>query len=72
MWCWPEAARPIDLFEKPLPEGYPAVWSLSVKTPYGPMTILAVFNLEEKTKKYKFFILFTISSYFSAITSSAV
>ena len=41
---YPEAARPLDLFENPFPEGYPSLWALPVRTGFGPMTTLAVFS----------------------------
>jgi hypothetical protein len=50
---YPQAARPLDLFEHPFPHGYPALWSLSLPTGLGPMTALAVFNLTAKTQKYE-------------------
>ena len=49
---YPHAARPLDLFEHPFPQGYPALWSLSLTTGFGPMTALAVFNLTQETQKY--------------------
>ncbi|MDR3676916.1 MAG: hypothetical protein P4N24_15605, partial [Acidobacteriota bacterium] len=50
---YPRAARPLDLFEHPFPQGYPALWSLSLPTGFGPMTALAVFNLTNETRKYR-------------------
>ncbi len=50
---YPRPARPLDLFENPFPEGYPAFWSLSLNTGLGPMTVLALFNLTEKTKTFE-------------------
>jgi alpha-galactosidase len=49
---YPEAARPIDLFENPFPEGYPCLWSLSLSTGFGPLTVLAVFNLGDRTRTW--------------------
>jgi hypothetical protein len=49
---YPEAARPLDLFASPFPEGYPAFWALPLKTGFGPMTALAVFNLTSRTQPY--------------------
>jgi hypothetical protein len=49
---YPRAARPLDLFNHPFPEGYPAFWSLTLDTEFGPRSVLAVFNLTEKTKTY--------------------
>ena len=48
----PQAARPLDLFENPFPEGYPSLWSLPLKTGFGPATTLAVFNLTRETKTF--------------------
>src|SRR5205807_504914 len=39
---YPEAARPLDLFEHPFPEGYPALWALSLKSGFGNLTTLAL------------------------------
>jgi alpha-galactosidase len=50
---YPRAARPLDLFEHPFPQGHPALWSLSLPTSFGPMTALAVFNLTNETRKYR-------------------
>jgi hypothetical protein len=50
---YPHAARPLDLFEHPFPQGYPALWCLSLPTGFGPMTVLAVFNLTRATQKYQ-------------------
>ena len=49
---YPQAARPLDLFENPFPEGYPALWALSLQTGFGAMTALAVFNLTSRTQSY--------------------
>lgn len=49
---YPHAARPLDLFDNPYPEGYPAVWSLPVRAGFGPRTVLAVFNLTSESRKY--------------------
>lgn len=48
----PKAARPIDLFDNPFPDGYPSLWSLSLETSIGPLTVLAVFNLSEATRTW--------------------
>lgn len=48
----PLAARAVNLFESPFPEGYPSLWSLPLATGFGPMTVLAVFNLTGSTCKY--------------------
>lgn len=50
---YPEAARPLDLFENPSPEGYPRFWALSLDTGFGPMTVLAVFNMTGETQTYE-------------------
>jgi len=50
---YPQAARPLDMFENPFPEGYPRFWSLSLDTGFGPMKMLAVFNLTGKTQTYE-------------------
>jgi len=50
---YPQAARPLDLFESPFPESYPTFWALSLQTGFGPMTVLAVFNLTPKTRTYR-------------------
>ena len=50
---YPEAARPLDLFENPFPEGYPTFWAQSLQTGFGPTTALAVFNLTSKTRQYE-------------------
>lgn len=49
---YPKAARPLDLFENPFPQGYPSLWSLSLHTGFGPITVLAVFNLTQKTRTF--------------------
>src|ERR1700685_2717110 len=51
--AYPDAARPLDLFEKPSPEGYPSLWSLSLRTGFGPMTVLALFNITAKSKQFE-------------------
>jgi hypothetical protein len=51
--AYPRAARPLDLFENPAPEGYPALWSLSLPTGFGPMTVLAVFNLTDRVREFE-------------------
>jgi hypothetical protein len=51
--AYPHAARPLDLFENPSPEGYPALWSLSLQTGFGPMTVLAVFNLTQRVREFE-------------------
>ena len=48
-----QAARPLDLFEHPFPEGYPALWALSLDTGIGPATALAAFNLTEATRSFR-------------------
>lgn len=48
----PRAARPLDLFENPFPEGYPALWSLTTPSPIGARTALAVFNLAPTTQSW--------------------
>jgi len=48
----PRAARPLDLFENPFPEGYPALWSLTTPSPIGSRTALAVFNLADTTRTW--------------------
>jgi hypothetical protein len=50
---YPQAARPLDMFENPFPEGYPVFWALSIPTGFGPMTTLAVFNLANQTQPYE-------------------
>jgi hypothetical protein len=50
---YPHAARPLDLFDHPFPEGYPAFWALNVQTGFGPATALAVFNLTPESRKYE-------------------
>ena len=50
---YPVAARPLDLFENPSPEGYPSLWSLPLKTGFGPMTVLAVFNLTDRARRFE-------------------
>ena len=51
--AFPHAARPLDLFEKPFPEGYPALWALETRSPLGTATALAVFNLGRETRKFR-------------------
>jgi hypothetical protein len=51
--AFPHAARPLDLFENPFPEGYPALWALTTRSGLGRMTALAVFNLEGKARKFR-------------------
>jgi hypothetical protein len=46
------AARPLNLFENPFPEGYPSIWSLEAAWPYGPRKILAIFNLTDRFQRY--------------------
>jgi hypothetical protein len=46
------AARPLDLFENPFPDGYPALWALRSQNAIGPRGVLAVFNLTGKTRSY--------------------
>ena len=48
----PRAARPLDLFENPFPQGYPALWSLTTPSPIGSRTALAVFNLTGRTRTW--------------------
>lgn len=52
-----QAARPLDLFEHPFPESYPALWSQSVPHESGQAgatrTALAVFNLENRTRTFR-------------------
>ena len=48
-----QAARPLDLFEHPFPEEYPALWALSLDTGMGPVTALAAFNLTETTRTFR-------------------
>ncbi len=50
---YPHAARPLDMFENPYPEDFPKLWALSLMTGFGPMTVLAVFNLTGKTQTYE-------------------
>ena len=50
---YPHAARPLDLFQNPFPDGYPAIWFLSVPTGFGRRTVLAVFNLTPERRKYE-------------------
>ena len=50
--AFPHAARPLDLFENPFPDGYPALWTLTTRSPAGTATALAVFNLNRETRKY--------------------
>lgn len=47
------AAKPINLFENPFPEGYPSIWRLEARRPFGPRAALAVFNLTGKTQQYR-------------------
>lgn len=53
----PVAARPLDLFQHPFPEGYPALWAQSVPHESGKTgqtrTALAVFNLETRTRTFR-------------------
>jgi len=49
---YPHAARPLDLFAHPFPDGYPALWALSVPAGFGPKVALAVFNLGPEPQKY--------------------
>jgi hypothetical protein len=51
--AYPNAARPLNLFENPYPDGFPDVWSLPVETAYGASSVLAVFNLSDKNKLYE-------------------
>ncbi len=51
--AYPHAARPLDLFQNPFPEGYPAIWSLPVRTGFGFRTVLAVFNLTSEPRVYE-------------------
>ena len=46
------AARPLDLFASPFPEGYPSLWALTVQTADGPFTVLAAFNLADRTRSF--------------------
>lgn len=48
----PRAARPLDLFENPFPDGYPSLWSLPSRTAHGSRTCLAVFNLEGEARRF--------------------
>ena len=50
---YPEAARPLDLFENVFPEGYPHLWSLRVKTGLGTIKVLAVFNLTRNSRTFR-------------------
>ncbi|MCA2966289.1 MAG: alpha-galactosidase [Acidobacteriaceae bacterium] len=50
---YPEAARPLDLFENPSPEGYPALWSLRLQGGFGWITVLAVFNLSNTGRQFE-------------------
>lgn len=50
---YPEAARPLDLFENVFPEGYPHLWSLRVKTGFGTIKVLAVFNLTRNSRTFR-------------------
>src|SRR5262249_11798896 len=50
---YPVAARPLDLFENPFPDGYPRFWSLPVHTGSGTMNVLAVFNLTPKMQTFE-------------------
>ncbi|NSW90997.1 MAG: alpha-galactosidase [Firmicutes bacterium] len=51
--AYPEAAKPINMFENPFPEGYPSMWSLTLYTDFGRMVVLAVFNLTQKMQIYE-------------------
>jgi len=51
--AFPHAARPLDLFENPFPDGYPALWALTTRSTQGSSTALAVFNLTGETAKYR-------------------
>ena len=51
--AFPHAARPLDLFEKPFPEGYPALWALETRSASGTAMSLALFNLDRETKKFR-------------------
>lgn len=48
----PTAAVPLDLFEAPFPEGYPAIWQWDVETPTGPARAVALFNLDRQTRTF--------------------
>jgi hypothetical protein len=48
----PTAARPLDLFENPFPDGYPSLWALTTPSPIGRRTALAVFNMAPETRKW--------------------
>lgn len=50
---YPEAARPLDLFENPSPEGYPSIWSLRLKGGFGWITVLAAFNLTSRVRQFE-------------------
>ena len=48
----PRAARPLDLFENPFPDGYPSLWALTTPSPVGARTALAVFNMAAQTRAW--------------------
>jgi len=48
----PRAARPLDLFENPFPDGYPSLWALTTPSPIGARTALAVFNMADETRTW--------------------
>jgi hypothetical protein len=51
--AYPVAARPLDLFEAPFPDGYPAIWSLPVGFDGRPTTAIALFNLDGTPRRFE-------------------
>lgn len=47
------AARPLNLFETPYPDGIPDRWALRVDTALGPVTVLALFNLDGHSRTFR-------------------
>lgn len=52
MPIYPVAARPVDLFEQPAPEGYPARWALQHGISGEKRTALALFNLDAQPRRF--------------------
>jgi hypothetical protein len=47
------AAKPLDLFDSPFPEGYPAIWQWDVETGQGTTRSIALFNMNERMRTFR-------------------
>jgi len=48
----PHAAVPINMFDKPFPDGYADIWALTTDTCIGRQTVLALFNLNGEEREF--------------------